>query len=88
MTRRDTQLAIAEELGLPIDLILGEIDSGAAMAALCRDIDLCQEWGVAGSPTYVLNEGQQKLYGNVGYRIVSANVRELLHQPESQVSWR
>lgn len=87
VTRRDVQVDIANRLALPVDAILAEIDDGAAMAALCRDMDLCQEWGVTGSPTYVLNEGRQKLYGNVGYRIIAANVNELLHQPEAQASW-
>jgi len=35
----------------------------------------------------LLNEGRQKLYGNVGYRIIEANVQEILHQPGNQASW-
>ena len=57
------------------------------MAALCGDINLAQEYGVKGSPTYILNQGRQKLYGNVGYKVIAANVHELLEQPENQASW-
>lgn len=78
---------IAASLSLPQDLIEAELESGAAMAALCHDFELCREWSVGGSPTYVLNEGRQKLYGNVGYKIIAANVQEILHRPESQASW-
>lgn len=87
VARRGVQLEIAEEAGVAGELILDEIDNGAAMASLCRDLDLCREYGVGGSPTYVLNEGRQKLYGNVGYKIIAANVQEILAQPESPASW-
>ena len=45
--------------------------------------------GVQGSPTFVFNEGRQMLYGNVGYRIIEANLRELLSRPsaEGMPSW-
>ena len=43
---------------------------------------------VSGSPTILLNEGRQKLYGNVGYSVIEANIRELLRSPESgAASW-
>ena len=43
---------------------------------------------IEGSPTFVLNEGRQKLYGNVGYRVIEANIRELLRTPTAgEMSW-
>jgi len=43
---------------------------------------------IEGSPSFVLNEGRQKLYGNVGFRIIEANIQELLRAPGTdQVSW-
>lgn len=54
------------------------IDNGEAYAALNHDTELARQYGVLGSPTYVFNEGRQLLYGNVGYRIIESNVRELL----------
>jgi len=83
----DCLYEIAAGLDLPTEPIRQRLNDGQAMAALCRDIELCREHGVEGSPTYLLNEGRQKLYGNVGYRIIEANVQEILHQPGNQASW-
>ena len=83
----DCQRAIAAELSLPVEALLAQIHSGEAMAALCRDTELCNEFKVEGSPTYILNEGRQKLYGNVGYKIIEANVQEILRQPDYPASW-
>ncbi len=43
--------------------------------------------GLKGSPSLVMNNGRQVLYGNVGYRIINANVKELLKRPDSEASW-
>ena len=43
---------------------------------------------IEGSPTIVLNEGRQKLYGNVGFRVIEANIAELLRDPRpGEASW-
>ncbi len=60
---------------------------GAAMAALSDDQRSANALGVRGSPTWVLNEGRQLLYGNVGYRILDANIRELARHPALEASW-
>jgi len=87
ISRLECQLALADEMELPCDSIVGLLHDGSAMAALCRDTDLCKEYGVTGSPSYILNEGRQKLYGNVGYKVISANIQEVLNQPQHQASW-
>jgi predicted DsbA family dithiol-disulfide isomerase len=87
ISNRDVLLDVLGQAGLPVDAIDAKIKSGEAMAELCRDIELRDEHKIEGSPTYYLNQGRQKLYGNVGYRVVSANVRELLEQPGHQASW-
>lgn len=64
------------------------IDSGAAHADLEADRRDQQSLMVQGSPTYILNEGRQKLYGNVGYGVIEANIRELLRSPAAgSASW-
>lgn len=84
---RRVQFEIAEELGLPIAAIQEEIDSGEAYAQLSKDFDLVKEHTVAVSPTLIFNEGRQRLNGNVGYRVIEANIRELLHNPPGEQSW-
>jgi predicted DsbA family dithiol-disulfide isomerase len=65
------------------------IENGEAYAALHRDERLLKDYGVVGSPTYVFNDGRQLLYGNVGYRIIASNLRELMsaHRIEGEPSW-
>lgn len=83
----DVQMDIARGLGLPEEQLVEQMHNGEAMASLCRDIELRDEFHVEGSPSYILNHGRQKLYGNVGYRIIEANVLEILNTPFSQASW-
>lgn len=79
---------IAKSMNLPTDKIQALLDDGSALAELSRDAELTDELNVEGSPTYILNEGRQKLYGNVGYRIIEANLVELLNKPATEESWR
>jgi len=81
------QLELAEELGLPIAAIQEQIDSGEAYALLSKDFELVKEHTVTVSPTLIFNEGRQRLNGNVGYRVIEANIRELLHNPPDEQSW-
>lgn len=83
----DVLNSLASDLGLPVNDINEEITSGRAIAELCRDNELSEEYRIEGSPTLVLNEGRQKLYGNIGYRIIEANVKEVLNNPNPQVTW-
>ena len=80
-------LEVAQELGLPTNEIERSMSNGEAMAAMCRDLELRDEFRVEGSPTYILNEGRQKLYGNLGYKVIEANVNEVLNRPNQQASW-
>jgi predicted DsbA family dithiol-disulfide isomerase len=78
-------LAAAEKLDS--ESLRNALKNGSAIAALSNDLRSANELGVKGSPTWVLNEGRQVLYGNVGYRILSANIEELLKSPGSEASW-
>jgi len=84
---RKVQFALAEEVGLPIAAIQAQIDSGEAYALLSQDFELVKEHTVTVSPTLIFNEGRQRLNGNVGYRVIEANIRELLHNPPAEQSW-
>jgi len=83
----ENQLFIASDLGIEPDLIRENLEDGSAFASLCEDNELKEKYRIEGSPTYVLNEGRQKLYGNVGYKIIAANIEELINRPEGVASW-
>lgn len=87
VSRQDVLLTIAEALSLPMAGIERTLNSGAAHAALSEDLDLARTQGIQASPTLLFNEGRQRLTGNVGYRIIEANVRELLEGAPGQLSW-
>jgi len=69
-----------------VDSILGLIDNGEAFAERAHDMEVQRELDVAMSPAMVLNEGRQRFNGNVGYRVIEANIRELLHTPGVEAS--
>jgi predicted DsbA family dithiol-disulfide isomerase len=82
-----TQLQLAQGLNIDTDAIRERLDNGSAFAAMCEDNELKEKYRIQGSPTYVLNEGRQILYGNVGYKIIAANIDELLNRPHGLASW-
>ena len=87
VSQRKALFGIAERIGLPVQKIEKILDSGAAHAALSDDLNLAKDCSVRASPTLIFNEGRQILTGNVGYRVIEANVRELLRAPSEQCSW-
>lgn len=87
IARVPVAMEVASEMGLPSDELRARLDDGTAWAALHGDHEVVKEEGVRGSPTFVLNERRQILYGNVGYRILEANVLELLRDAREQASW-
>lgn len=88
ISRFDVQMELVEELGLLRSAIEGHLADGTAFAAWDRDVQEQQTHSIEGSPTYLLNNGRQKLFGNVGFRIIEANIRELLREPSSShASW-
>jgi predicted DsbA family dithiol-disulfide isomerase len=79
---------IAKSLSIDFEKIEEKLKSGEAIAALCRDAELRDIYKIEGSPTYYLNGGRQKLYGNVGYKILEANVLELMQNETANIaSW-
>lgn len=82
-----TLLGIAAHCDVPLRRVEALVESGAAHAALAADHELARDNQVRASPTLLFNEGRQRLTGNVGYRVVEANVRELLQSPVGGQSW-
>ena len=80
--------AVLSEAGADLSDIHARLDRGEAHAALMADYQEAQALGVKGSPSLVLNEGRQTLYGNVGYRVIEANIEGLLREPAAgAASW-
>jgi predicted DsbA family dithiol-disulfide isomerase len=82
------QCSVASDLGIDTERVTQAMHSGEAFAKLASDYQEAERLNIQGSPSFVLNEGRQKLYGNVGYRVLEANVRELLRSPMAgEASW-
>lgn len=80
ISRYSVMRELLAEFGIPEQPVLEIIERGEPHAELHEDERLRVEYGAKGSPTFVFNEGRQVLYGNVGYRIIEANIRELLNR--------
>jgi predicted DsbA family dithiol-disulfide isomerase len=78
---------IIEEQNLPLSEFEFNISNGKAYAVLSEHMQSAVEKQVRSSPTLTFNEDRQRLSGNVGYRILEANIRELLERPEDQQTW-
>jgi predicted DsbA family dithiol-disulfide isomerase len=78
------QRTIAEKIGVDFDEVRKKIETGEAIAKLAADYELGQSLHVQGSPTYILNEGRQMLFGNISYGILEANVAELLSEKNNE----
>ena len=80
---------LVSDLGIQWGQVFELIENGEAFASLYQDEELMRQYRVQGSPSFVLNEGRQVLYGNVGYRIVEANIQELLDREDHHegASW-
>jgi predicted DsbA family dithiol-disulfide isomerase len=88
VARWDVQCELAAALGVDINAIEKSIQDGTAFARLAADYQDADKMRIEGSPSLVLNEGRQKLYGDVGFRIIEANIQELLRTPSGdQASW-
>jgi len=83
----DTLTQLVDEAMLPVDMLLSYMRSGEAHARLASGFQEAAAAGVRSSPTLTFNEGRQMLSGNVGYRILEANIQELLREPGDQQSW-
>jgi len=79
---------LLEESGVPVEPIQQMFRRGEPQALLEGDMREKEQLHITGSPTIVLNEGRQKLYGNVGYGVIEANIKELLKSPDAgAASW-
>ncbi|KGJ91865.1 DsbA family protein [Colwellia psychrerythraea] len=78
---------LLEGAGIDKELIKKALNDGSAMAALMADYQQAKVLSLKGSPSYIIDNGRQVLYGNVGYRVLLANIEEHLKQPTEEASW-
>ena len=83
----DVLYDLVETAGLGQKQVIASIHDGSAMAALMHDYAKSKQQGVKGSPSYIIDGGRQILYGNVGYRVLLANIEELMRSPLDEASW-
>lgn len=84
----NVQCEVAAAAGVDPGRVEALVHDGRAFAALSSDYQEADTLRVQGSPTLILNDGRQKLFGNVGFRIIEANIQELLRTPRAdQASW-
>ena len=82
------QCEIARHHDVDLDAVEKLIDNGVAFASLSADYSDADKMRIEGSPSLVLNEGRQKLYGDVGFRLIQANIQELIQEPRAgDASW-
>lgn len=87
VSRQQVLQNLLEQYRLPTTPIEDKIANGQAFATLSRDMQIARDLSVRASPTFIFNEDRQRLAGNVGYKIIEANVRELLSQPSNLQPW-
>jgi len=87
ISRLEVGLEVAAQLGLPTGPLGERLNDGTAWAALSADLGLALADGVRASPCYLLDDRRQMLTGNVGYRVLEANVLGLLDHPGNRASW-
>jgi predicted DsbA family dithiol-disulfide isomerase len=86
VSKRQVLDEIAERLGIPTAEVARVIDDRRAFAELSHDAELKRKHNVPVTPSLVFNEGRQLLNGNVGYRVIEANMRELLSNRSAEMS--
>lgn len=88
ISNREVLHGILLDCDIDVTQIAELIDSGQAYADLEADTRDKTSLMVQGSPTFILNDGRQKLYGNVGYGVIESNIKELLRSPVAgSASW-
>ena len=87
ISNRKVLFEVAAQSGVDMTQLQQSFDSGTAHARLAADLAAATQIAVRASPTLTFNDGRQVLTGNVGYRVLEANIRELLRNPDDQQSW-
>lgn len=78
---------LTKQNGLSTERLSNTISQGTAMASLMNDYQLAKNEIIKGSPSFSIDDGRLTLYGNVGYRVLQANIEEVLNRDKGSASW-
>mgnify|MGYP000035324610 FL=1 len=67
-------MQLVSEQGLETTLIQNLMENGQAIAALMTDYQYAKQQSLKGSPTYIIDNGRQVLFGNVSDKVLHANI--------------
>lgn len=67
-------MQLVSEQGLETTLIQNLMENGKAIAALMTDYQYAKQQSLKGSPTYIIDNGRQVLFGNVSDKVLHANI--------------
>ena len=87
ISQLDIIQTVVVALGLDWQGLYDRFLNGEALAELNLDFNLAKDYQISVSPAWVFNEGRQKLIGNVGYRVIEANLKELIDHKPSAHAW-
>ena len=87
ISKLDVLQELAQSLKINWSEVLAYFNNGFALADLQQDFQNAQGYQVNVSPAWVFNEGRQRLIGNVGYRVIEANLKELIEQKPMPQLW-
>jgi predicted DsbA family dithiol-disulfide isomerase len=79
--------SLVELAGLDAEAVNKALSNGSAIASLMADYQQAKALSLKGSPSYIIDNGRQVLYGNVGYRVLLANIEAHINQPIEEASW-
>ena len=78
---------VAKSLGIDCKPVRAYLETGQAYSDLNLDFQNAVNYQISVSPAWVFNEGRQKLIGNVGYRVIEANLKELIQAEPLKQNW-
>ncbi len=87
VSKLDILKIVAEKLNINWPDVMEDFNAGYGLAKLHEGFLLAKDYQITVSPAWVFNEGRQRLIGNVGYRVIEANLRELIEQKPMPQLW-
>jgi predicted DsbA family dithiol-disulfide isomerase len=83
----DVLWEIIAQFDVPRSAVEQVLNDGRALARHALQNEKRYSLQLEGSPTFILDGGRQKLFGNVGYRVIQANIEQLLRDQPAHMSW-